>query len=130
AHHRCVRYRVWVRVMNADPRLVTMRLCGNWLRKVELDEISLDNAWDLLRDRVGAIDKSLQPCDICQQLPCTNPSWCEACRKVDQKTAAARRCEQCKATGGDLEPHKHLDRRRIVYLHRGACEQFWKARNR
>jgi hypothetical protein len=48
--------------MNADPRLVAMRLAGNWAAKLEKDEITIDNAWGLLIERVGAIVPKFQTC--------------------------------------------------------------------
>ena len=116
--------------MNADPRLICLRLCGGWLRKVELDEISLDNAWSLLIERIGAVVPAFKTCPTCNQTPCPNPSFCQGCREADRELAQKRRCAQCGAGGSDLEPHQDRDRKRIVYLHRGACERFWKSRNR
>ena len=113
--------------MSADPRLVALRLAGGWARKVELDEISLDNAFDLLVERVNAIVHVL--CPTCGMRPCGDAAFCESMRAADQKVAASRKCAQCGA-GGDLDPHQWKEKRTIVYLHRGACERFWKSRNR
>jgi len=111
--------------MSADPRLVALRLAGSWGRKVELGELSLDNAWDLFLERIAP----LAACSVCGCAPCPNPGWCQSMRAADEKIAAGRRCAQCGGTG-ELDPHQDRDRKRIVYLHRGACERFWKARHR
>jgi|SRR5262245_846253 len=116
--------------MSADPRLVALRLAGSWGRKVELGELDIKVAWDLLTERIGATDPKFQVCPTCGMLPCGDPGYCASMRAADQKIAASRRCEQCKAGGGDLEPHRDNERRKVIYLHRGACERFWKSRHR
>src|SRR5262249_8509517 len=113
-------------VMTAvDDRLITMRFVRNWLGKVERDELTIDNAWDLLLDRIAAF----RACDVCGQKPCPDPAFCESCRTADQKIAASRKCAQCGAGGGTLDPHRHLDKRKIVYLH-PACKRFWEQHHR
>ena len=114
--------------MSIDPRMTALKLASSWNRKVELGEISLDNAWELLIERVGAIVPKFTACPTCGQVPCPDPTFCESCRSADQKIAASRKCAQCGA-GGELEPHRDNERRKIIYLHRG-CERFWKARHR
>ena len=113
----------------ADPRLVALRLAGNWCSKVERDEMELAAAFELLVERVAAIVPSFRVCPTCGQTPCPDPGFCESCRSADQKIAASRKCAQCGA-GGELDPHQWREKRTIVYLHRGACERFWKARHR
>ena len=110
-----------------DERLVTLRLARNWVGKVERHEIELHNAFDMLVERVNAIVHV--PCPTCGQRPCPDPAYCSTMRAADQKVAQSRQCAQCNATGGTLDPHRHLDKRRIVYLH-PECRQFWEARNR
>jgi hypothetical protein len=112
----------------ADPRLVALRLAGNWGKKVERDEMTLDNAWDLLIERISAAIPQFQTCPTCGQTPCPDPAFCQGCRAADQKIAAGRKCAQC-GDGGATDPHRDNERRRIVYLHKG-CERFWKARHR
>jgi hypothetical protein len=113
-----------------DERLVTLRLARNWVGKVERDEMELHNAWDLLIERIGAMAQKFQACVTCGMTPCGDPGYCSAMRAADEKIAASRRCAQCNAAGGDLDPHQDRERKRIIYLHRGACERFWKARHR
>src|SRR5262245_14679620 len=108
--------------MNADPRLVALRLAGGWARKVELDEISLDNAFDLLVERVNAIMHV--PCPTCGMRPCPDPAFCESMRAADRKL---RRCSQCGSHAEPLEPHRARDK--VIYLHK-ECGKFWKARHR
>src|SRR5215510_11250894 len=103
--------------MNADPRLVALRLAGNWAHKVERDELTLENAWDLLVERVNAIVHVA--CPTCGMRPCPDKAYCATMRAADQEIAQKRRCAQCGA-GGDLDPHQDREKRRIIYLHRGA----------
>jgi hypothetical protein len=115
--------------MSADNRLVTLRLAGNWAAKVEKDEITIDNAWDLLIERVGAIVPKFQTCPTCGLTPCPDETFCEACRKADRESrASTHRCAQCTA-GGELEPHPDSLGNRVIYLHR-ECRRFWEARRR
>jgi len=109
-----------------DERLVTLRLCKNWCGKVERDEMELKVAWDLLTERVGAADQNFAVCATCGMRPCGDPGYCATMRAAD---ASSRRCAQCGA-GGDLDPHQDKEKRRIIYLHRGACERFWKSKHR
>src|SRR5262245_3808931 len=115
--------------MSADPRLVALRLAGTWGSKVERGEMELHNAWDLLIERVGAVVPAFRTCPTCGMTPCPNPAFCQGCRKADQELAAARRCAQCGASGGTLDPHKDHDRRRVVYLH-PQCVRFWRKTHR
>jgi len=112
-----------------DERLVVLRLCKNWCGRVERGELDVQHVWPLLRERVAAVDPAFAACPICGQTPCPDPGFCESCRSADQKIQACRKCAQCGA-GGDLDPHQWKEKRTIVYLHRGACERFWKSRNR
>ena len=115
--------------MTADPRLVALRLAGSWGRKVELGELDIKVAWDLLTERIGATDPKFQVCPTCGMQPCGDPGYCESMRSADQKIQASRKCAQCGATSGQLEPHKDVERRRVVYLH-PQCARFWKSRHR
>jgi|SoiMethySBSTD1v2_1073268.scaffolds.fasta_scaffold969889_1 hypothetical protein len=108
-----------------DERFVVLRLASNWRGKVERGELELANAWDLLRERIAAIDKKFAACDVCGSAPCPNPAYCQTCREADQKIIGSRKCAQCGA-GGDLDPYQDKERRKIVYLHRGACVRFWR----
>jgi Helix-turn-helix domain len=136
-HPEVEKLKLYVRRLNggagvmsgADPRLVALRLAGSWGRKVELDQMTLDNAWDLLLERLAAVNPAFATCPTCGQTPCPNPGYCQSCRSADQKIQADRKCAQCGA-GGELEPHQWREKRTIVYLHRGGCERFWKARHR
>jgi hypothetical protein len=114
--------------MNADPRLVTLRLAGNWGRKVERDEMELTNAWELLIERIGATDPKFTACPTCGQAPCPDAAFCASMRSADQKIAASRKCAQCGGVG-DLDPHRDNERRRIVYLH-ASCLRFWRVKHR
>ena len=110
--------------MNADPRLTVLQLAGRWGRKVELNEIDLDVAWGPLLERIAP----LAACSVCGCTPCPDASWCASMKAADERVAQ-RLCEQCKAGGADLEPHKDNERRRIIYLHK-SCARFWKSRHR
>src|SRR5262245_32311335 len=105
-----------------------MKLCRNWIGKVERDEMDVKVAWDLLRERVAAIDPAFTACPTCGQQPCPDPSFCASCRAADAKIAASRKCAQCGA-GGELEPHKDNERRKVIYLH-ASCVRFWRSRHR
>jgi hypothetical protein len=115
--------------MNADPRLVALRLASNWHAKVERNELELANAFDLLVERVAAIVPAFRTCLTCSMTPCPDPAFCESMRTADQKIAASRRCAQCGANGGTLDPHRDNERRRIVYLH-PQCLRFWQRGHR
>src|SRR5262245_38887438 len=109
--------------MNADPKLVCLRLAGNWARKVELDELTLENAWELLLERIAP----LAACSVCGCTPCPDPSYCQTMRAADERVAQTRRCEQC-GGGGQLDPHKDNERHKIIYLH-ASCVRFWRSKH-
>jgi hypothetical protein len=109
--------------MNADPRLIALRLAGNWAAKVDKDQLALDNAFDLLLERVGAIVPKFQACTTCGLRPCPDPALCASWRAADQKL---RRCAQCGSHSKPLEPHRSRDK--LVYLHK-ECMRFWKGRS-
>jgi hypothetical protein len=115
--------------MSTDPRLTALKLASNWHAKVERNELELDNAFDLLVERIGSIVSSFSTCPTCGLRPCPDPGFCQSCRVADQEIAAARRCAQCGAGGGTLDPHKDQDRRRVVYLH-PRCLPFWRKTHR
>lgn len=114
--------------MTPDPRLVALRLAGNWAGKVERDEITVDMAFDLLLERVGAIVPKFQACETCGQRPCPDPAMCASWREADRQITAGRTCAQCGA-GGDLQPHRHREGRKLIYLH-GECRRFWQVGHR
>jgi hypothetical protein len=114
--------------MSVDPRLVVLRLAGNWHSKVQREEITLATAFELLVERVAAIVPAFRVCPTCGQQPCPNPAFCESCRAADREIAAGRRCAQCGA-GGALDPHRDNERCRIVYLH-PECVRFWRKTHR
>jgi hypothetical protein len=114
--------------ISTDPRLVLFRLAGNWHQKIEQGQITIDAAFDLLLERLGAIVPAFTTCPTCNLRTCPNPAFCENCRKADQEIGRARRCAQCGACG-ELEPHKDNDQRKIVYLHKG-CLRFWRKTHR
>src|SRR5262245_1005053 len=94
-----------------DERLVTLRLCRNWLGRIERDELELPAVWDLLRERIAAFDKKFQACPTCGGRPCSDESYCASMRAADQKIAAARKCSQCGAPGGsDLDPYQDREK--------------------
>jgi hypothetical protein len=111
--------------MSADSRLTVLQLAGRWGRKVELNELALDTAWNLLLERIAP----LATCSVCGQTPCPDASYCQTMRAADEKIAASRKCAQCGAGSGELEPHGDNERRKIVYLHRG-CVSFWQRTHR
>ena len=114
--------------MSTDPRLVALRLAGNWGQKVERGEMELHNAFDLLVERIAAVVPAFRTCPTCGMTPCPDPTFCASCREADQKIAASRNCAQCGA-GGATEPHKNNERRWIVYLH-PQCVRFWRKTHR
>jgi len=105
-----------------DERFVVLRLASNWRGKVERGELELDNAWDLLRERMAAIDKKFAACDVCGGQPCANPAYCQTCREADRKL---RRCAQCGSHAEPLDPVRSRDR--VVFLHK-ECRKFWGRR--
>ena len=108
--------------MNADPRLIALRLAGNWAAKVEKDELELAHAFDLLCERINAIVHTT--CPTCGCRPCPDKSFCEAMRAADRKL---RRCSQCGSHSEPLDPHRSRDR--IIYLHK-ECLRFWQGKRR
>jgi hypothetical protein len=113
---------------STDPRLVLLRLAGNWHSKVEQRQITIDAAFDLLLERLGAIIPAFTTCPTCGLRPCPDPAFCESCRKADREIGTTRRCAQCGASG-ELEPHKDQDRRNVIYLHK-QCLPFWRKTRR
>src|SRR5262245_5704084 len=114
--------------MSTDPRLTALRLAGTWHSKVERGEISLNQAFDLLVERIAALVPSFGACPTCGERPCPDPGFCQSCREADQKIAASRRCTQCGA-GGAVDPHRDDQGQRIVYLHK-ECVRFWRGKHR
>jgi hypothetical protein len=108
-----------------DPRMITLKLAAGWARKVELEQIDLNVAWDLLLERVAPH----LACPTCGQRPCPDPTFCQSCRTADAKIAAERRCAQCGANGGTLDPYPDNEKRRVIYLH-SACKRFWEKHHR
>jgi hypothetical protein len=115
--------------MNADPRIVCLRLAGNWASKIDRGEIDIDAGWNLLIERLGAIVPAYKTCPTCNQTPCPDESFCASMRAADQKIAAGRKCAQCGAGGNDLDPYQDKEKRKVIYLHRD-CARFWQGRQR
>jgi hypothetical protein len=114
--------------MSTDPRLTVLKLASNWNRKVELGELELHNAFDLLIERIAAIVPKFAICETCGLSPCPDRKFCESMRTADQKIAASRKCAQC-GGGGATDPHRDNEKKKIVYLH-PACRKFWEAHHR
>jgi hypothetical protein len=95
-----------------------MRLTAAWLRKVELDELDIGAAWDLLVERVQAIIH--KPCPTCGMMPCPDEKFCASMREADKKV---RRCAKCGHHAEPLDPHRSGNK--IIYLHR-ECLRFWR----
>jgi hypothetical protein len=112
-----------------DSRLVAQKLASNWHAKVERGEIALDQAFDLLVERVAALAPSFGVCPTCGLRPCPDPGFCQNCRDAGQKMAASRRCAQCGAGGTPLDPYRDGEQQRVVYLH-PQCKSFWETRHR
>src|SRR5262245_11787348 len=77
-------------LVEIDPRLACLQQASARCTLVELGEIPLDTAFSEL---VGPFSEVIgfPACQVCGSLPCTNESFCEACRLADQRLAQKRR---------------------------------------